>query len=46
MTYQQIKQCISVKIFSVNISKSVTNECGTLLADVVCATCAFLTFIW
>lgn len=30
MTYQQIKQCISVKILSVNFSKSVMNECGTL----------------
>lgn len=34
MTYQKIKQCISVKVLSVNISKSVMNECGTLLADV------------
>lgn len=34
MTYQQIKQCISVKVLTVNISKSVMNECGTLLADV------------
>lgn len=39
MTYQQIKQCISVKVLSLNISKSVMNEC---------ATCAFLKkkFIW
>lgn len=36
MTYQQIKQCISVKILSVNISKSVMNECGTL-----CHVCFF-----